>query len=688
MDLVRSARFALAAAVIATMGAVACTSDPGETPTTSSSSGGSTECGASKGRRCNVGEACAGNDDCATKGCVSGACVDPTCKDGAQNGTETGLDCGGTCDKCDGDACAQSVECKSKVCLSGKCAPTGTRICGVGLPTLCPSGEGCKTDADCQSDYCGAKEVCEAPPADVHSDGRRNGGETGVDCGGTAKGTPCPAGEGCKTSDDCLGLCKSGVCDAPSATDGKLNNGETDVDCGGPTAPKCATGKACVVNDDCGLLACTAKKCVVPTSTDGIKNGGETDVDCGGPGVSFGGVSYTAPRCTYDQACATGSDCTTNGCSPGGKCVARSCATGETAGIGSCGTGEVGQFVAKHESCCRSLPLPTRGKRLDKYEITAGRMRTFISAIGPNVRSWVATYTAANPNSQLGKMIAINPIVGNLYPASEVGPLNLVAHMGAIDLDNYNGIRGCYNEYDPGVAGSGNYGHATYWQAANKIANYGLPPRTLARTELDTKPLTCVMPLMLAAFCAWDGGELATFADYYDVWPSTYPWGASDIGRPNYNWCNGPPGNGGWSCQDTSLGNNGVFYEYPLGQDPSRDESIWIAAPGRFAMDASATKAGGESWFDLYANLAEYTGDFVASGSDFCDYSDAPAMGATTCTRSGRDANGGTYYTNIPRAGIIGRSWEGHNYGRGSGNQFPVTFQYGKFGGRCVRPAN
>jgi hypothetical protein len=674
----RSALGFVMAAGFALLGA--CTSDPGDTP--GSTSGAPGACGASGARKCNAGEACAGNADCVTSTCVAGACAEPSCKNGVLDGTETAVDCGGSCDKCDGDTCAKSVECASKVCLSGQCAPKGTKICGVGLPSLCPEGEGCKADADCQSDYCGARDVCEAPPADAHSDGRRNAGETGKDCGGAvAKDKPCPGGEGCKTSDDCEGVCKSGTCDAASATDGKKNGGETDIDCGGASAPKCATGKACASDQDCGLLACSGatKKCVVPTSSDGVQNGGESDVDCGGSGVSFGGVSYTAPRCVTDKACSVDADCATGACSPAGKCVARSCDTGESAGIKTCGTGEVGQFAAKHESCCRSLPLPTRGKRLDKYEVTAGRYRSFISAVGPNVRAWVANYVAANPASQLATMVGLNGVVGNLFPAAKTGPLNLVAHLGAIDLDNYNGIRGCYN-------GAGNYGHATYWQPDADIAAYGIPPRAIPRGELDTKPVTCLMPMMLVAFCAWDGGELATLADYWDAWPSAYPWGANDIGRPNYLWCNGPPGTGGWGCQDTSLGDNGVFYEYPKGINPSLDVSMWIAAPGRFPMDATEVKVGGESWMDFYGDLAEYTGDLAASGNDFCDFSAAPAGGATTCTRSGRPGEIGTYYTNIPRSGIIGRSWEGHNYGRGSAGGFPVTFQYGKFGGRCVRP--
>jgi hypothetical protein len=49
----------------------------------------------------------------------------------------------------------------------------------------------------------------------------------------------------------------------------------------------------------------------------------------------------------------------------------------------------------------------------------------------------------------------------------------------------------------------------------------------------------------------------------------------------------------------------------------------------------------------------------------------------------------GTLYSNIPTAGIYGSSWEGHVYNKANlTSGYPVTFQYGKFGARCVRPAN
>src|SRR5262249_51353106 len=161
-------------------------------------------------------------------------------------------------------------------------------------------------------------------------------------------------------------------------------------------------------------------------------------------GVTDGTVSYTAPRCVIDKACGADTDCTSGGCAmANGKCALPSCTTAETAGILSCGKGETGPAGADHDTCCKSLVLTTRTPpRLDKYEITAGRFRTFLTKVGPNVRGWVATYVANHPSSQLAQLIGLNGVVGNLYPnADRFVPLSLTAHM-SLDIDNYNGIRG------------------------------------------------------------------------------------------------------------------------------------------------------------------------------------------------------------------------------------------------------
>ena len=630
-----------------------------------------------------IGTKCVSAETCGGGRCVEGGCIPGApCTDDAQCGRA----------RCSGGGCYPAVA------LDGEKDGDETDVdCGGAVAPRCPNGKACATGTDCTTRAC-TQGVC-APPGPT--DGARNADETDIDCGGTAA-PACKAGADCGLPRDCDTLvCGADKkCAAPSPTDHVKNGTETDVDCGGTSAPKCALDKACVTNDDCELLACTAQKCVVPTATDGSRNGGETDVDCGGAGVSAGLTSYQAPRCTFDKTCGAGSDCLTGACPPGGgKCSLASCATGEAAGIVTCGAKETGEAGEAHDSCCKSLVLPTRTtRRLDKYEITSGRFRTFLGKAGPNVRAWVSTFVATNPTSQLAQMLTSFPVLGGLYPAADrASNLNLTAHMG-LDIDNYDGIRGCYN-------GAGTYSANTYWQDTAHLADYGIPARPLARTVSDEKPLNCAMPIMFAAFCAWDGGEMATMADYLDVWPAgtAYPSATTcPDAKPcvSHNWCNGPPNNGGFTCQNPALsvaGEAGVFYEYPRNTDRSKDNEPLIAAPGRFQTDQSIRTSGGEAWFDLFANLGEYTGDFsvnAAAGqlTTFCDLSAGPLAGQPTCTRVGHPGQTGTQYSNIPQVGLLGNTWEGHHYSTAAlpgpvQSGLPATFQYGKFGARCVRPA-
>src|SRR5262249_1634041 len=46
-----------------------------------------------------------------------------------------------------------------------------------------------------------------------------------------------------------------------NCSDGKKNGGETDVDCGGGTCPRCAAGLACLTRNDCTTARCVGGIC-------------------------------------------------------------------------------------------------------------------------------------------------------------------------------------------------------------------------------------------------------------------------------------------------------------------------------------------------------------------------------------------------------------------------------------------
>jgi hypothetical protein len=107
---------------------------------------------------CAATKGCGGHLDCASQVCIGGQCQAPSCTDNVQNETETDVDCGGMC-----QPCANHYQCSQPSdCMSGVCLPVI-----VGSPNLC------------------AYPTCD--------DGVQNGGETGIDCGGSC--LPCASAD-------------------------------------------------------------------------------------------------------------------------------------------------------------------------------------------------------------------------------------------------------------------------------------------------------------------------------------------------------------------------------------------------------------------------------------------------------------------------------------------------------------
>ena len=143
---------------------------------------------------------------------------------------------------------------------------------------------------------------------DLCGDGKKDGTETGKDCGGPC--SPCADGEGCAVGPDCASkVCGGGTCITASCSDKVKNGAEADVDCGG-TCPKCGPAQTCMADGDCASGKCTAGACV-STCIDTVKGGAETDVDCGG------GLVTGCPACANKLGCKVASDCMSGVCDMG-----------------------------------------------------------------------------------------------------------------------------------------------------------------------------------------------------------------------------------------------------------------------------------------------------------------------------------------------------------------------------------
>ncbi|MEA2750934.1 MAG: hypothetical protein QOI41_5077 [Myxococcales bacterium] len=635
----------------------------------------------------------------------------PSCTNGTKDDGEEGVDCGGVCPlKCTGSTCAVNTECGSGQCNMTACAAPVGKTCGVGAPIpLCTDGQTCELDKDCTSGFCSGS-TCATPAAGSHGDGVKNGGETGIDCGGSVKATqPCPDGQGCTDSADCVGTCTAGVCGPISHMDGKKNLDETDVDCGGPSAPKCADGKDCGADGDCETGYCPAdtKKCIAPTYSDGVQNGTETDLDCGGTGMG-------SKPCAQGLSCKVDTDC--NGaCNYLQKCVDMPSCKNHHGGD-TCGTNEEGSgaeshlgpgsaVAAGHEDCCRTLevtgytdPVMPPGKTkvyLDKYEITAGRMRAFLEAIGggvdaagnakdPNVKAYMAAHPPsrwstgwenvlpADNTSSTATYVVKDVTVDLQYPGQDwyfTGSNNLyhrtqntwwIRATGPTDTAQQGpGQQGTYTvatnvfyvlnagtmmpEYYANPANwpppnegegyavahalncsnqAGDFGWSTYWFDNATIHTYGgdngVGKFPGSKDLLDEKAMNCSPNALFAAFCAWDGGQLAD-ADVIDAI-------TGNTVSPIYDSGSDANCQGGAACQggklsvgksttcagntlnvfgDGTQGCYSVFQYTTNNTNNTYDDTGKIAAPGRVLADTITKTAGDEPWMDLIGNLQE-----------------------------------------------------------------------------------
>ena len=463
----------------------------------------------------------------------------------------------------------------------------------------------------------------------------------------------------------------------PTCRNGIRDNDETAVDCGGSCDTRC-TGDPLADSGSSGNPAQgDASK---GGGIDGVRNGSETDVDCGGS---------NAPKCAEGKSCLIDTDCDVV-CSEAKKCVgAPSCKP--HLGGDTCGKGEVGEPGAQHESCCRSLKVsgysdPAHAGKtvyLDKYEITAGRVRAFIEQMAhenggnPDVKGWIAKHRPSiwdtawddflPANLEGGTRTIGRRLLGDPRPEDSGStdppgpgvilppPTDQVRRLGT----NYQFGSEIYVDLHGNNCATypGSFGFPTYYYPPDILSRDGQLPRAngvtsggqpiSAKDLLDVKSMNCITNAMLAAFCAWDGGQLATdeVLDFVTATPTTLGnisgcgTQHDDHGELLGNVFDHTVQTGG-RCAPVAFVNatfdagdnlpvagsplNRHNYRYPDTGSPAHDKAWQIAAPGRASMAAEANgqptdvvriNPGDEPWMDLEGNLSEATLDM--SGASF-----------------------------------------------------------------------
>ncbi len=306
----------------------------------------------------------------------------------------------------------------------------------------------------------------------------------------------------------------------------------------------------------------------------------------GDPGADGGhGMLPAGAACTSDAECASGGCDYTKHCALGRSCTQHN--GGDTCGpMGS-------------ENCCTTLDVPKPGAdyKLDKYNITAGRFRTFIEKTKGNVRGYVQANrpswfeTAWDPwlpnvmddGERTTIAIGVFPTgKGQDGVYQQLGPV----HYGAKEM---GGNEGCNTSQT---------GNARTYRLPDDVNTYFGDAQQYTQDILDQKPQQCTTFFMFAAFCIWDGGRLASFDELGYAWNKgqpanyTYPWGNTPVpGGENNVYPYDPMGKFGAVAppgSDPTVANYKYNFWMPMnmqciGNDPAKcDYSVFIAPPGRF----------------------------------------------------------------------------------------------------------
>jgi formylglycine-generating enzyme required for sulfatase activity len=330
------------------------------------------------------------------------------------------------------------------------------------------------------------------------------------------------------------------VCLAPVV--GLIHCGSGDDPAGGGKADggQSLPTVACRVDDDCPHKQCENNVCV-----------GDTPANPGSPNAGKG--------------CKTDDDCPNSGCGDDGKCATSKSCTRKHGGR-TCGPDGKGD-------CCAVV---TQGDfKVDKYLVTAGRMRAFIEKFDGNIADFVSSLPADQWNDGWAEE--------NSLP---------------YDKDSANEILGPYG-YKKACNSGALTGH-TYWTPKfdNEYSDFN-------QDALDEKALNCVPWPLLQAFCAWEGGQIPTLAQLKNAFTNggttKYPWGDDDLQEVN-----APDPQDRLNISFGFATDPAPEPTHVDSQDgkPTQEAPFFISPPGRYPKGDNKSGVS-----DSAGNLLEWTGD-------------------------------------------------------------------------------
>ena len=113
---------------------------------------------------------------------------------------------------------------------------------------------------------------------------------------------------------------------------------------------------------------------------------------------------------------------------------------------------------------------------------------------------------------------------------------------------------------------------------------------------MDEKAANCTPFAMFAAFCVWDGGEIATDGVMDYITSNSSKLAAGNSANCANNTLNTEP-DGTQGCYQV--------YFYPDVSPQGTDDSAKIAPPGRVPADTVTYAGQAEPWMDMKGNLLE-----------------------------------------------------------------------------------
>ena len=492
--------------------------------------------------------------------------------------------------KPNGVACGAKAECTSGNCVDGVCCNTA---CGVGEPNDCQAcsavAGGTAADGTCSprastvvcraaAGACDVAEKCDGVAATCPADTKASVGTT---CGvGSCSGSTAIAASTCNG----VGVCQSGASTTCGfGCSGAFCAGDpcATVTCNTPPSTTCANASTRRTYASSGTCA------------GGTCSYAPTDTVCLSPPATTCANGTTLRTYASTGSCASGTCSyapTDTACPSSGTCAAGVCAapTGTPKSCQSAGDGRDNCGPSANESCCTSLPVAgiatatfsrsydgmtttcnggaictdpqykaqVSDFKLDKYEITVGRFRTYVAAA---LGGW-------RPSAAAGKHAHLNSGAG---------------------LANGAG-------YEPGWDATWNTTTnfpvaSTTWDANLNCTGGGT--WSSAAGAIEKQPINCLTWYDAAAFCIWDGGFLPSEAEWnYAAAGGTeqraFPWGSTV------------------PAANTSLAIYGCYYNAASG----------CGGVANIAPVASVL-AGNGKWgqTDLAGNVCEWTMDWHVS---------------------------------------------------------------------------